>query len=113
MILIKKPMPKCCDDCFALDDNGDYPHCQISGTSRGYNFNTRDGRMVDCPMREATEVTDTMTPFDVLDTLGAAWAGKQCFFEQEDGRIYDRFECDYIDFDTAVNRMSKRLWEDM
>ena len=43
-------MPKCCDECFALDDNGDYPTCIITHTSRGYNFRVREKRMDDCPL---------------------------------------------------------------
>ena len=34
-------MPSCCDECFALDDNGDYPMCRITQEQRGYTFNTR------------------------------------------------------------------------
>ena len=45
-------MPKYCDDCWALDDNGDYPLCLITSHSRGYNFNTREKRMPDCPLVE-------------------------------------------------------------
>ena len=52
MIKLNMQMPRCCDDCFALDDNGDYPTCRITHTSRGYNFNTREKRMPDCPLIE-------------------------------------------------------------
>ena len=51
MICIDKPMPKCCDECFALDDHGDYPFCLISQDQRGYNFNTREKRMPTCPLK--------------------------------------------------------------
>lgn len=38
-ILIKgMEMPKSCGYCFALDDYGDYPVCQITKEQRGYNF---------------------------------------------------------------------------
>lgn len=52
MIQIDIQMPKCCDECFALDDNGDYPFCLISHDQRGYNFNTRERRMPTCPLKE-------------------------------------------------------------
>ncbi len=48
-------MPSCCDECFALDDNGDYPFCLITHEQRGYNFRTREQRMPKCPLRPAPE----------------------------------------------------------
>lgn len=51
MIQIDMPMPKCCDECFALDDHGDYPLCLISQDQRGYKFNTRQNRMPSCPLK--------------------------------------------------------------
>lgn len=51
MIAIKGvDMPKCCDDCWALDDNGDYPFCLITQETRGYNFKTAEKRMDECPL---------------------------------------------------------------
>jgi len=50
MVKLIIQMPRCCDDCFALDEMGDYPTCRITHTSRGYNFNTREKRMPDCPL---------------------------------------------------------------
>lgn len=51
-IVIDQKMPECCDKCWALDDYGDYPHCLISHTSKGYTFNIREKRMDNCPMNE-------------------------------------------------------------
>ena len=51
MIQIDMPMPTCCDECFALDDHGDYPFCLISQDQRGYTFNTRKNRMPTCPLK--------------------------------------------------------------
>ena len=48
-------MPSCCDECFALDDNGDYPFCLVTHEQRGYNFRTREQRMPKCPLRPAPE----------------------------------------------------------
>lgn len=50
-VLIKgMKMPSCCDDCWALDDFGEYPVCRITGEQRGYNFRTREKRMNACPL---------------------------------------------------------------
>ena len=52
-ILIKgMEMPPCCDQCFALDDDGDYPMCRITHETRGYNFRVRELRMDRCPFVE-------------------------------------------------------------
>lgn len=52
-ILIKNmEMPKSCDNCWALDDYGDYPRCRITEEQRGYNFPIRDKRMDKCPLVE-------------------------------------------------------------
>ena len=44
-------MPSCCDECFALDDNGDYPVCLITQEQRGYTFRTRERKMDGCPLK--------------------------------------------------------------
>ena len=51
-------MPDCCDECFALDDNGDYPFCIITQEQRGYNFRTREQKMDRCPLKPAPELQD-------------------------------------------------------
>ena len=43
-------MPKDCDSCPMLDDNGDYPTCILTWTSHGYNWNPFGQRMPDCPL---------------------------------------------------------------
>ena len=48
-------MPNCCDECFALDDNGDYPFCLITHEQRGYTFKTREQKMNKCPLNELPE----------------------------------------------------------
>lgn len=55
MIQINIPMPKCCGDCFALDDNGDYPRCLITEEQRGYTFRIREKRMPNCPLKNYDE----------------------------------------------------------
>lgn len=50
-ILIKgMEMPMVCDDCWALDEYGDYPRCRITEEQRGYNFRIREQRMEHCPL---------------------------------------------------------------
>ena len=50
-VLIKgTEMPTVCDECWALDDNYDYPRCRITDEQRGYNFNCRERRMDRCPL---------------------------------------------------------------
>ena len=48
-------MPNCCDECFALDDSGDYPFCLITQEQRGYTFRTREQKMDKCPLRPVPE----------------------------------------------------------
>jgi len=45
-------MPTNCDNCWALDDYGDYPRCRITEEQRGYNFPIREKRMDKCPLVE-------------------------------------------------------------
>ena len=50
-VLIKgTEMPTVCDECWALDDNYDYPRCRVTEEQRGYNFNCRERRMDRCPL---------------------------------------------------------------
>lgn len=48
-------MPKCCNDCWALNDDGDYPKCRITEEQRGYTFNIRERKMSKCPLIEVPE----------------------------------------------------------
>lgn len=50
--------------------------------------------------------------FEVLDRLSTAHYGKQMFFMQDDGKVYDRNGYDYITLETAINRMAKILMLD-
>lgn len=59
-------MPSCCDECFALDDNGDYPFCLITQEQRGYNFRTREQKMPKCPLRPAPEKIDASDFDDIV-----------------------------------------------
>lgn len=52
MLKIDMDMPKCCADCPVLNDDGDYPMCRITQTSRGYDFPKLEKRMDDCPLKD-------------------------------------------------------------
>ncbi len=52
IIIDNQEMPKCCDECFALDDYGDYPRCCITNEQRGYTFDTSSMRMDRCPLKK-------------------------------------------------------------
>lgn len=58
MIFIDIEMPKCCADCPLYNDNYDYPTCNVTGSSRGYNFKIHEKRMPDCPLYEEESVKD-------------------------------------------------------
>lgn len=61
MITIDMEMPTSCSECFALNDNGDYPYCLISHESRGYNFDTLTRRMGSCPLKDSKAQTQSKT----------------------------------------------------
>ena len=52
VIIKDMDMPKCCNDCFALNEDGDYPVCIITQEQRGYNFKKWEKRMDRCPLAE-------------------------------------------------------------
>lgn len=49
-------MPRNCDECPFLDDNGDYLFCIVNSKVQEYNFNTRPNHigmgMGTCPLKE-------------------------------------------------------------
>ena len=51
-------MPSCCYECFALDDNGDYPRCRITDEQSGYKFRTREQKMDKCPLKPMPKKID-------------------------------------------------------
>lgn len=75
MIEIDMKLPSCCDECFALDDHGDYPYCRISHDQRGYTFNTRENRMPSCPMKDKEPRVLTLEEVKRLQSIrdGAIW----------------------------------------
>lgn len=52
-VLIKGlEMPHNCGECWALDECGDYPVCNITQEQRGYDFDIRKNKMDKCPLVE-------------------------------------------------------------
>lgn len=62
-------MPNCCDECFILDDNGDYPMCRFTQEIRGYNFRTRERKMDRCPLRPMPEKVEISTDEKLCNTI--------------------------------------------
>jgi hypothetical protein len=48
-------MPNSCDDCPMFDYSGDYPFCNVTYHSSGYNFPFKKKRMDDCPLSEEND----------------------------------------------------------
>ena len=66
-VLIKgMEMPMVCDDCWALDEYGDYPRCRITEEQRGYNFRIREQRMEHCPLVEVPTPHGRLIDADAL-----------------------------------------------
>jgi hypothetical protein len=78
MIQIDMTMPKCCDECFALDDYGDYPFCLISQDQRGYTFNTKEKRMPTCPLKAQEQKPISASIVDSDGGLMHWWACGNC-----------------------------------
>ena len=55
---------------------------------------------------------DDLTPFDVLYIISCSYAGKQIFFQEKNGMIYDRYNQEYITLEEAVDRMAKLVGDD-
>jgi hypothetical protein len=71
--IIVMDMPNCCGECFALDDNGDYPVCLITQEQKGYTFNIRYCKMDRCPiqpMPEKYHIDSLMSDIDMDIALG-------------------------------------------
>ena len=55
---------------------------------------------------------DDLTPFDVLEIISSSYAGKQIFFQEKNGMIYDRYNGEHITLEEAVDRMAKLVGDD-
>lgn len=47
----------------------------------------------------------------LITAVGVSDIGKERWFEQTDGRWYDRRKCDYIDFNTMIDRVESTIIE--
>lgn len=55
---------------------------------------------------------EELTAFEVLDIISSAYAGKQIFFLEPSGVVYDRYEGEYVTLEDAVYRMAERVgWD--
>jgi hypothetical protein len=56
--------------------------------------------------------SEELTAFEVLDIISSSYAGKQIFFLEPSGVVYDRYEGEYVTLEEAVYRMAKRVgWD--
>ena len=53
---------------------------------------------------------ESITAFDVLDRLSAAYFGKQMFFMQDDGYVYNRDDGGYYDLEHAIREFEHKLF---
>jgi hypothetical protein len=56
--------------------------------------------------------TEDLTAWDVFEAITSAYGGKQIFFLQKNGMVYDRYKADYITFEEAMNRFCKMIGDD-
>ena len=72
-VLIKgMEMPKACDSCRFLDDNGDYTVCWATSESVGYTFPAREKRMPHCPLKDneqAQEITEYISKKEAVSRI--------------------------------------------
>lgn len=63
-------MPSCCADCPLYNDFYDYPTCNVTNHSMGYDFPIRKRRMPTCPLKEQTKAGRIARPkslgFDII-----------------------------------------------
>ena len=55
---------------------------------------------------------ESLTPFDVLEIISSSYGGKQIFFQEKNGMIYDRYKGEYITLEDAVYKMAKMVGDD-
>lgn len=89
-------MPRTCYECWALDDDYDYPMCRITQEQRGYDFDTRGRKMDKCPLTERPEPHCRLIDEDeILNALrriaSMPWGGD-----------YNEVRCGACNFDDAI-----------
>lgn len=96
-----------------LDDNIPCDECPYKKSCCGIN----DERIGEMLMRDSLALLkeqeqikeESITPFEVLEIISSSYGGKQIFFQEENGMIYDRYKCEYITLEDAVYRMAKMV----
>ena len=75
----------------------------------------RNGMEMNCNQlyTDALALLREPSAWDVFETITTAFDGKQTFFRQDSGTVYDRYSGDYCTFDEAVQRFARRVaqWE--
>lgn len=101
-------MPSCCDECFALDDNGDYPRCRITREIRGYNFRTRELKMNKCPLKPLPEKLEDNDSFyyQCGENIGCRFCMK---YEDLPEHVIDGEPIGKV-FDTCIQTDENGLW---
>lgn len=94
-------MPKCCDECFALDENGDYPSCVITQKQQGYTFKTREQRMENCPLKTFKERNEYIE--DVIFQLNCIKEHLKFIYKTADKSV--DFDMEVID--TCISNLKK------
>ena len=56
--------------------------------------------------------TTELTAWDVFEIITSAYGGKQIYFMQKNGMVYDRYKAEYITFEEAINRFCKLIGDD-
>lgn len=90
-------MPSVCDECWALDESGDYPMCRITGETRGYNFRVYEKRMDKCPLIELPNHGDLIEKPILIDELAISEEPDDCS-GCASYNSYDDFCCRSFDF---------------
>lgn len=93
-------IPKSCYECWALDDDYDYPMCRITQEQRGYNFDTKGRKMAKCPLINVPESHGRLIDADTLKdkcyiTINGTTIGRNnyvMFHEIDDAPTIDAVE---------------------
>ena len=92
-------MPTDCDNCPFFNEGIDYPSCNATGYSRGYNWNPRGQRMPDCPLIEVTEDVQTVKWIPVTERLPDFEGMCLCMRKSYTNEKIRHQEIMYFDFD--------------
>lgn len=77
-----------------------------------YEWDECTSQLANDALELLVKVKCDLTPFDVLNEISASYYGKQMFFLEKNGIVYDRYKHEYITFDDAVSRMAELVGDD-